>query len=141
MRPLILFFKRFYLFIFREMWRKGERDGEKHWSTRDTSIWLPLTHSQLGIWSNPGMCPNLELNRQPSSSQAGVQPTEPHQPGLMRSFKRLKSMCKHAGKFQSGIKEALYDSFSFLKDVSCRKINWEWRCETVFLESNREVLV
>ena len=31
---------------------------------------------------NPGMCPDWELNQQPFGSQARVQSTEPHQPGL-----------------------------------------------------------
>ena len=31
---------------------------------------------------NPGMCPDWELNQRPFASQAGTQPTEPHQPGL-----------------------------------------------------------
>ena len=30
---------------------------------------------------NPGMCPDLELNRWPSGSQAGAQSTEPDHPG------------------------------------------------------------
>ena len=30
---------------------------------------------------NPGLCLDWELNRQPFGSQAGAQPTEPHQPG------------------------------------------------------------
>ena len=34
----------------------------------------------------PGMCPDWELNWQPFGSQAGTQSTEPHQPGLQKSF-------------------------------------------------------
>ena len=30
--------KRFYLFIFRERGREGEREGEKHWCARETLI-------------------------------------------------------------------------------------------------------
>ena len=30
---------------------------------------------------NPGMCPDWELNRRPFGSQAGIQSTEPYQPG------------------------------------------------------------
>ena len=41
-------FKRFYLFIFRERGREGER-GEKH-------MWLPLMRPQLGIWPATQAC-------------------------------------------------------------------------------------
>ena len=34
---------------------------------------------------NPGMSPDWESNRQPFSSQASTQSTEPHQPGLTYS--------------------------------------------------------
>ena len=68
--------KKFYLFIFRERGREGEREGEKHHcvvashvpSTRDPAL-------------NPGMCPDWELNQQPYGLQASAQSTEPHQPG------------------------------------------------------------
>ena len=62
------FFKRFYLFIFRERGREGEREGEKHW---------PAT------W---GMLPDQESNLQPLGLQAGTQSTEPHQPGQNTNF-------------------------------------------------------
>ena len=35
---------------------------------------------------SPGMCPDWELNRQSLGSQASAKPTEPHQPGLGKSF-------------------------------------------------------
>ena len=35
---VILFLKRFYLFIFREKGSKGEREGEKYQCKRETSI-------------------------------------------------------------------------------------------------------
>ena len=37
-RDLPIFFKRFYLFIFRERGREREREGEKHRCKRETSI-------------------------------------------------------------------------------------------------------
>ena len=37
------FFQRFYLFIFRERGREGERE-------RNISVWLPLAWPLLGIW-------------------------------------------------------------------------------------------
>ena len=42
-------FLRFYLFIFREKGRKGEREGEKYWCERDTLISC-LLHTWLGTW-------------------------------------------------------------------------------------------
>ena len=45
--------------------------------------WLPLAGAQLGnLAHNPGMCSDWELNQRPFGSQANVQSTEPHQPGL-----------------------------------------------------------
>ena len=35
---------------------------------------------------NPGMCPDWELNRPPFGLQAGIQFTEPYQPGLVIIF-------------------------------------------------------
>ena len=55
----ILFFKRFYLFIFRQRGREGEREGEKHQcviASRATPTG-DLAH-------NPGMLPDWELNLQ-----------------------------------------------------------------------------
>ena len=45
----LFFFLRFYLFIFREMGRKGKRRRETSiWSARETSV--PLTRLQPGTW-------------------------------------------------------------------------------------------
>ena len=50
--------KRFYLFIFRERGREGERDGEKHQC---------VVHSRApptgDLACNPGMCPDWESNQ------------------------------------------------------------------------------
>ena len=50
-------FKRFYLFIFRERGREGEREGEKHEC-------VVASHALLtgDLAHNPGMCPDWELN-------------------------------------------------------------------------------
>ena len=54
-------------------------EGREKESKRNIDVLLPLTHPLLGIWPhNPGMCPDWELNL----LQAGIQSTEPHQPGL-----------------------------------------------------------
>ena len=70
------FLLRFYLFVFRE----GEREGERG---REMSICGCL--SQTPCWDlacNLSMCPGWESNRQPFASQAHTQSTELHQPGL-----------------------------------------------------------
>ena len=71
-----LFFQRFYLFIFRERGREGEREGEKHQCVVASHS---LTTRDLAY--NPGLCPDWELNQRPFGLQAGTQSTEPHQPG------------------------------------------------------------
>ena len=38
------------------------------------------------IASNPGICPDRELNQRPFGSQAGIQSTEPRQPVLFNIF-------------------------------------------------------
>ena len=44
------FFLRFYLFIFREWGREGEREGEKH------HVWLPLEQPLLGTRPTTQAC-------------------------------------------------------------------------------------
>ena len=75
------FFLRFYLFIFREKGRQGEKEGEKHQCVV-ASCMPPMGD----LAHNPGMCPDWESNQQPFGSQAGAQSTLPHQPGLKSSF-------------------------------------------------------
>ena len=69
------FKKRFYLFIFRQRGRVGEREGKKHQHV--VASHAPPTGD---LACNPGICPDWELNQQPFGSQAGAQSTEPHQP-------------------------------------------------------------
>ena len=59
-------FYRFYLFIFRERGREGEREGEKHQCV--VASHLPPTEDQA---HNPGMCPDWEWNQQPFGYQVG----------------------------------------------------------------------
>ena len=69
-------FKRFYLFIFRQRGREGEREGQK-----DQCVVASPTPPTGDLVHNPGMCPDWESNQQPFGSQASAQSTEPHQPG------------------------------------------------------------
>ena len=74
---MLFFLKRFYLFIFRERGREGERQEEKHKCV--VASHAPPTGD---LAFNPGMGPAWELNRWTFDSQACTQSTEPHQPGL-----------------------------------------------------------
>ena len=78
-----LFFKRFYLFTFRENGREGGREGEKH-QQRVVASHVPPTED---LARNPGMCSDWESNWQPFGSQASTQSTEPHQLGLINFLK------------------------------------------------------
>ena len=66
----------FYLFIFRERGREGEREGEKRQCVVASHV-APTGD----LTRNPGMCPDWESNQWPFGSEAGAQSTEPHQPG------------------------------------------------------------
>ena len=74
---LLVFFFRFYLFIFRQRGREGEREGEKHQCALASCV-----------HHNPGMCPDWELNLgiEPATLWAfgllaRAQSTELYQPG------------------------------------------------------------
>ena len=70
------FFKDF-IYLFSERGERKEKERE-----RNINVWLPLTHPHLGTWpSNPGMCPDWELNWRLFGSQACAQSTELYQPG------------------------------------------------------------
>ena len=70
-----------------ERGREGEREKEKHHC---------VVASHMDLAPNPGMCADCESNQRPFDSQAGAQPTEPHQPGPMivsyRSLEILRSV-------------------------------------------------
>ena len=81
---LFFFFKIFYLFIFRERGKEGEREGYKHQCVRDTSPTGELAH-------NSGMCGgDWELNWLPFGLQANAQSAEPQQPGVIWFLKELE---------------------------------------------------
>ena len=58
-------FKRFYLYIFRERGREGER----HRCVREISVGCLLYTPNWGLVCHPGMCPNEESNQQLCSLQ------------------------------------------------------------------------
>ena len=51
---IYFYFKLFYIFIFRERGKEGEREGEKHRCGRITC--LPLACPQLGTWPVTQAC-------------------------------------------------------------------------------------
>ena len=114
-----LFLKRFYLFIFRQRRREGERKGEKHQCAVASRV--PWTGD---LACNPDMCPDWESNQQPFGSQAGVQSTEPHQPGqdptLMSSF-NLNDFHKGPNAVTMGVMASAYESGG---DTNISKNNW-----------------
>ena len=67
--PLLGFFKIFYLFIFRERGREGEREGEKHQCVVASHV-APTGE----LAHNPGMCPDWESNWRPFGSQPALNP-------------------------------------------------------------------
>ena len=67
---------RFCLFL--ERGREGEREGEKH-----QCVVAPSALLTGDLACNSIMCPDWELNRQLFDSQASIQSTEQHQPGLV----------------------------------------------------------
>ena len=82
---VVVFFLRFYLFIFRQRGREGERD-------RNINVWLSLLLPPLGTWPATQACAlDWKLNRRPFGSQAGTQSTEPHQPGLFSCALNIRS--------------------------------------------------
>ena len=79
------FLKRFYLFIFRERGREGERERNTDVQEIHGSVayHIPSTGHLI---HNPGMCPDWESNQQPFGSQVSPQSTEPHKPGLISIY-------------------------------------------------------
>ena len=64
---LFHFLKIFYLFIFRERVKDGEREGEKHQCM--VASQAPLTGD---LAYNPGVCPYWESDLQRFGSQASI---------------------------------------------------------------------
>ena len=100
----LFIFKRFYLFIFRERGRKGERE-------RNINVWLPLMHPLLGTWpatqacaltGNPTGDPlvgRLELNQLSHTSQ-----------GYYCLFKNINSLSEILRQQSQDLNPCLSDS-------------------------------
>ena len=73
-----LLFLDFYIFIFKEKRREGEKEGEKH-----QCVIASHTPPTGDLARNPGMCPDWESKWRPFGSQACAQSTELHQPGTI----------------------------------------------------------
>ena len=64
------------------------RDGGEKERERSINVWeihwLVASHMPPNgaLARNPGMCSDWESNQQPFGSQASIQSTDPHQPGL-----------------------------------------------------------
>ena len=82
----LLIFSRFYLFIFRE----SRREGEKHQCVVASRVPCPGD-----LACSPGRYPDWESNLQPFGSQASTQSIESHQPGLYYIFFHTNN-CKPA---------------------------------------------
>ena len=74
---LFNFFKDF-IYLILERGREGERKGDKH-----QCVVFSLMPPTGDLAHNPGMWPDWELNQRPFGSQASIQSTEAHQPGLI----------------------------------------------------------
>ena len=80
---LSIFFKRFYLFIFRESGREGEREGEKYQCV--VAFHVAPTGD---LAHNPGICPDWESNLRPFGSQPTLSPLSYTSQGQFCSFSK-----------------------------------------------------
>ena len=71
----ILFFRKFYLFIFRKRGREGEREGEKY-----QCVVASCTFPLGDLAHIPGMCPDWELNQRPFGSLHSIHWATPARP-------------------------------------------------------------
>ena len=81
----ILFFLRFYLFIFRERRREGEREGENHQCV--VASHAPAT---VDLAHKSGMCPDQESNQQPLVCRMMLNPLSHSSQGPERIFRAVK---------------------------------------------------
>ena len=122
---------RFYLFIFREKGREGERDREKH------QVWekCPLVACPAppagDLACNPGVCPDQKSNWQLYGLQDNTQLTEPRQSG-----QKILSYCESCScHFVTSTFGYLFWNLQFEHFCSCifwgNWVNLSWRKQNV----------
>ena len=126
-------FLRFYLFIFRERGREGERGEVKHQCV--VASWAPPIGD---LACNPGMCPDWESNWQHVGSQARAQSTEPHQPGLGGYFNKFFLFSEIKSPVSSdGCKGSVINRLVFLiasgKSKRALSLRTKWRWSSIFI--------
>ena len=101
----ILFYKK-DLFILSERGRKGEREGEKYWCVRDTSIGCLSYASNWGPGPKPRHVPWLGIEQGPFSSQASKYSI--HRATPARVEQEQNSLCYRDKSFNLQIKETFH---------------------------------
>ena len=111
---VLTFLKRFYLFIFRERGKEGERREEKHDVQEKQLSVAFLTPLTGDLACNPGMCPDWELNWQPFSPQASTQSTESHQQRVVSLSFKYTSCTKHIQCKNHCLLTGVFDTLIFI---------------------------
>ena len=108
----------FYVFIFRERGKEGERGWEKHQCA--VASHTPPTGD---LAHNPGMHPGWESNLWPFGSQTGTQPIKPHQKGqiFILIIRQISSKREREVEFHGYISITLSSPVLFLKGKMCRR--------------------
>ena len=87
------FFKRFYLFIFRERGREREREGEKQQCVVASHV-APIGD----LACNPGTCPDWDSNQQPLFQILVLNPLSHTSQGNIKFLNILFSSCTESSK-------------------------------------------
>ena len=78
----LIFFQRFYIFIFRERGEGNVKERERNIDVLEIHQLVASHTPPTGdLAHNPGVCPDWASKRRPFSLQAGAQSTESHGPG------------------------------------------------------------
>ena len=130
------FFKKFYLFIFRERGREGEGEGEKHQCVVVSHV--PPTGD---LAHHPRMCLDWELNHNPLVHRPALNPLSHNSQGDIRTYKR--SQLWHKGEQQIAGEGAPTPTSSYgWNEWWLKQCSW-WGEETVnpwlfYLKNQRE---
>ena len=79
-----ILFKKYIIYLFLERGEGREKERERNFSVQEKQCPLVASHMPPtgDLAHNPGMCPDWESNQWPFGSQASIQSTELHYPGL-----------------------------------------------------------